>query len=87
MEDDANPIDPTQRLRDAPRCTATAKSTGKRCCNPAVRGWNVCRLHGARGGAPPGKDHPNYKHGMRSKAFVEQRKTINQLIRDLNDFS
>ena len=26
MKSDANPIDPTQRLRDAPRCSATAKS-------------------------------------------------------------
>ena len=86
MKDDANPIDPTQRLRDAPRCTATAKSTGQRCRNPSKQGWNVCRLHGAGGGAPPGQAHPNYKHGLRSKAFVEQRKTINQLIRDLNDF-
>ena len=27
MESDVNPIDPAQRLRDAPRCHATAKST------------------------------------------------------------
>ena len=86
MKDDVNHKDPTQRLRDAPRCTATAKSTGKRCRNPSKQGWTVCRLHGAGGGAPPGQAHPNYKHGLRSKAFVEQRKTINQLIRDLNDF-
>ncbi len=48
---------------DAKRCTATAKSTGQRCQNPAVEGWDVCRMHGAgspknetTGGAPP-------KHG------------------------
>ncbi len=45
---------------DAQRCTATAKSTGERCQNPAVSGWDVCRMHGAgspkngtTGGAPP----------------------------------
>jgi len=45
---------------DAKQCTATAKSTGERCQNPAVSGWDVCRLHGAgspkegtTGGAPP----------------------------------
>ena len=45
---------------DAKQCTATAKSTGERCQNPAVNGWDVCRLHGAgspkkgtTGGAPP----------------------------------
>jgi hypothetical protein len=40
---------------NAPRCTATSKRTGQRCNAPAVRGWNVCRFHGARGGAPKGK--------------------------------
>jgi len=35
-----------------PRCTAKSKRTGKRCRTPAVRGWRVCRMHGARGGAP-----------------------------------
>jgi hypothetical protein len=45
---------------DAKQCTATAKSTGERCQNPAVTGWDVCRMHGAgtpsrgtTGGAPP----------------------------------
>lgn len=32
------------------RCTAKAKSTGKQCTNPAIRGATVCRLHG--GNAP-----------------------------------
>ena len=79
MKNDANPIDSTQRLREAPRCTATAKSTGQRCCNPSKQGWTVCRLHGAGGGAPRGKAHPNYKHGMRTREWVEMRKAINRL--------
>jgi hypothetical protein len=37
-----------------PRCTATSKHTGKRCRQPAVPGSNVCRYHGAGGGAPKG---------------------------------
>ena len=84
MKNGANPKDPTQRLRDAPRCTATAKSTGQRCRNPSKQGWTVCRLHGAGGGAPPGKAHPNYIHGLRTKEFTERRKRINQMIRDMN---
>ena len=28
-----------------------------------MRGWKVCRMHGARGGAPKGKRNGNYKHG------------------------
>jgi hypothetical protein len=73
MKSDANPIDPTQRLRDAPRCTATAKSTRQRCRCPSKHGWTVCRLHGAGGGAPRGSAHPNYRHGERSKAMAEVR--------------
>ena len=38
------------------RCKATAKRSGKRCQQPAVRGYDVCRVHGANpknhGGAP-----------------------------------
>jgi hypothetical protein len=63
-------------FEDAKQCTATAKSTGERCQNPAVRGWDVCRMHGAgtpkegtTGGAPP-------KHGRYSAKRSEglQRK-------------
>lgn len=35
--------DPTA---DPDRCTATAKSTGERCKQPAIPGGNVCRFHG-----------------------------------------
>jgi len=35
-------------MHRAPRCTARAKRTGLPCSNPAVRGWNVYRMHGAR---------------------------------------
>ena len=51
---DANPKSPVQRLREAPRCHARAKSTGERCKCPAVSGWCVCRVHGARGGHAAG---------------------------------
>lgn len=38
--------------RNAQQCTAKAKSTGKRCNNPAVKGRTVCRLHGGHAGRP-----------------------------------
>ena len=71
MRSDANPM---QRAHDAPRCHATAKSTHERCKAPAVRGWRVCRVHGAGGGAPRGAAHPNYTHGMRTTDWVEFRR-------------
>jgi hypothetical protein len=66
VKNDANPLNPVERLQNAPRCTAHSKRTGKPCKAPAVRGWNVCRFHGAGGGACRGEAHPNYRHGLRS---------------------
>lgn len=86
MESDDNPIDPTERLRDAPRCKATAKRTGERCKCPAVRGWRVCRVHGAGGGQPAGKAHPAWKDGMRSREWVEMRRAVNELVREAREF-
>jgi len=78
MKPDDNPM---SKAHAAPRCTATSKRTGERCKGPAVRGWTVCRFHGAGGGHGSGKANPAYKHGMRSGEFVEMRKAINDLVR------
>ena len=66
----------------APRCTAKSKRTGLSCRSPAVRGWTVCRMHGAGGGAKPGKEHPNYRHGERSREAVAVRALVNALGRE-----
>ena len=73
MKSDGNPIDPTQRLRSAPRCRATTKSAGQRCKCPSKQGWNVCRVHGAGGGAPSCTQHPNYRHGLRTNELAAIR--------------
>jgi len=51
----------------APRCHATSKRSGNPCQAPAVKGWKVCRFHGAGGGAPSGKKNGNYRHGGRTQ--------------------
>ncbi len=38
------------------QCKATAKNTGERCQNPAVKGWDVCRHHGAGNRKAPKRD-------------------------------
>jgi hypothetical protein len=76
-----NLMNPTERLKCAPRCTAKAKHSGERCRAPAVRGWRVCRVHGAGGGAPRGSAHPNFRHGGRSRAVVEMRRIAAELVR------
>ena len=75
---DANPM---QSAHAAPRCTARSKRTAAPCGNPAVRGWRVCRMHGARGGHPAGEDHPAWQHGARSAEAVAHRRLVNEVLR------
>ncbi len=68
-------------FQKAPRCSATSKRTGKRCRAPAVRGWAVCRFHGARGGAPKGAQNGSYKHGLYTNEAIEERRALSALLR------
>ena len=75
-----------RNLRAAARCTAKAKRTGERCQCPAAYGYRVCRVHGARGGAPRGAKHPNFKHGQRTREAIEGRRSMAELLRMARDF-
>jgi hypothetical protein len=66
----------------AARCTATSKRTRQRCRAPAVRGWTVCRFHGAGGGAPEGEANGAWKHGRYSKAAKIERLLVKRLLGD-----
>jgi hypothetical protein len=72
-------INPMHMAHAAPRCKARSKRMGQPCRSPAVRGWKVCRMHGARGGAPEGKRNGNYRHGARTKATIELWRFIKSL--------
>lgn len=74
-------INPMHHCNAAPRCIARSKRTGQPCRAPAVRGWQVCRMHGARGGAPEGKRNGNYRHGARTKKANQAARYINALVR------
>ncbi len=65
----------------APRCKARSKRTKKPCRSPAVRGWSVCRMHGARGGAPRGKRNGNYKDGLYTAELIEATRLVRALLR------
>lgn len=77
--------DPMHAANNAPRCTAKSKRTGQPCQNPAVRGWTVCRMHGARGGAQSGPANSNWRHGGRSGEAVALRKKIAELTREAQE--
>jgi hypothetical protein len=80
-----NPMHPAQRLQDAPRCTAMAKSTRTTCKAPAVNGWSVCRMHGARGGAPSGPKNGKWNGGARTKELDSMRALIASLSKLARD--
>lgn len=39
-------------------------------------------MHGAGGGAKPGRAHPNYRHGERSGHTIAVRILVNALVRE-----
>jgi len=80
-----NPMRPAQRLADAPRCKATAKTTRCRCKGPAVKGWSVCRMHGARGGAPFGPANGRWRHGNRTREVEAMRRDLAELVREARE--
>ena len=53
------------------RGAAQPKRSRLPCKAPAVRGWTVCRFHGARGGGPNGARNGMYRHGLYTKDAVE----------------
>lgn len=71
----------TNRMHASLRCSARSKRTGLPCEAPAVKGWNVCRMHGAGGGAPCGERHGQYRHGMRTKEAIAERRMLAELRR------
>jgi hypothetical protein len=71
---------PVNHLQQAPRCTAKSKRSGLRCQAPAVRGKNVCRMHGAFAGAPKGERNGRWKHGIHSEDFEALRLAIRGLL-------
>jgi hypothetical protein len=72
---------PMRKAHAAPRCHAKSKRNGLRCKGPAVRGKHVCRMHGARAGAPEGKANGSYRHGRRTQAAAASTLLIRELLR------
>lgn len=77
---------PVDRLNAAPRCRAKSKRSGFQCLAPAVRGKKVCRIHGARAGAPEGMRNGNYRHGANTneaRALIAEARMLNKRSREL----
>jgi hypothetical protein len=79
-----------ERAHSSRRCSARCKHSKRPCKGPAVRGKNVCRMHGARGGAPKGGRNGNYRNGRHTQEAKARRLAarvarweLRQLLADL----
>lgn len=78
-------VDNVTLMNLAPRCRARAKHSGVRCKSPAVKGFNVCRMHGARGGNRMGTQNSNYRHGAytrETKALLNEYRSLMKVCRE-----
>jgi uncharacterized protein YjcR len=75
----------TGPMRDSPRCGARTRK-GTPCQSPAVSGKARCRMHGgAKGsGAPMGNTNA-LKHGMYTKAALEEQNVLRRMIREMEE--
>jgi hypothetical protein len=71
----------------SPRCCARSKRTKEQCRAPAVRGWAVCRFHGAGGGAPKGPRNGNYRHGRFTCEAIAQKQEMSAWIKAMAQFA
>lgn len=68
-------------MHAAQRCSAMSKRSKCRCQAPAVKGKNVCRMHGARAGAPKGKANGSWRHGGATLEAMNASRYIRVLVR------
>lgn len=76
-----NPMQSKLTMHLSPRCSARSKRSGKPCQSPAVRGHSVCRMHGAKGGAPISNRNA-LRNGRFTCKALELRQMIAGLTRD-----
>lgn len=69
------------------RCNAKSKRSGEQCKNYALKGWGVCRMHGARGGPKTREGlhsckKASFKHGLYGKEAMKELRFMSQLIKN-----
>ena len=75
----------TGPMLDSPRCGARTRN-GTPCQSPAVSGKARCRMHGGAmgSGAPRGNSNA-LKHGMYTRAALEEQKALRSMIRQMEE--
>lgn len=70
-----------EQRHSAPRCKATAKSTGERCGNPAMKGQKVCCRHGGLSVRGAGWLKPRFPKLDTPAAFARLQRKLQTLER------
>lgn len=71
-------------LQAMPRCGAKCKTRGRLPCRSVAMNNGRCRMHGGTNkGAPCGKEHGKYRHGLYSKEIVEKLKGYKAIISEV----
>ncbi len=65
------------------QCSATSKSTGKRCENPVVHGFTVCRLHGAHKRKTQDAPTHDTKNGLHSNVIRKYKNKLTKTAEEL----
>lgn len=66
------------------QCTATSKASGQRCQNPAVTGFDVCRIHGGRKQSGP-KDPPRETtSALKSNVIRKYKNKLTKTAKELD---
>ena len=74
-------------LNTLPRCRAVAKSYGRRCLNPAMKGCDLCCVHAGlkTPGAKPGNQNA-LKHGLYTNETLEEKEEVRAYVREIEEF-
>ena len=89
MSDNQTPLgrlkngNPRGNPSNAPRCGAKTRA-GSPCQQPAMTNGR-CRLHGGKSpGAPRGERNGNYRHGLRTKEAIADRRRAAEIRKRLH---
>jgi hypothetical protein len=67
-------------LHNGRQCRAKSKRSRFQCKNAAVKGKLVCRMHGARSGAPHGPRNGRWKDGAATNEVKAERQVYRAIL-------
>jgi hypothetical protein len=72
---------------NARQCSARSKRSSCQCRAPALKGWTVCRFHGANGGQKSGPANSQFRHGLFTQDAIAERRSLRAMLALSNAFA